>query len=181
MKNYTWRRCDLLKQMCVTAVNWVDTPTAIVRTNIQKTIGGYKASLPHSGDMEMWLRFAANGSVARIDAVQAIYRRHSTAMSNAYYIDKMHDYRQIQLAFDSFFDEFDDRLNNSRHLQIVARRALARRILFSGIGLLVQKRFNDGRRLIRAAMDMDPRLPYRPPFWHLLKAAFDRHRKNRRL
>jgi glycosyltransferase involved in cell wall biosynthesis len=176
MQNYTWKRHDLLKQMCETALNWLSTPAAIARTNTQKTIGGYRASLPHSGDMEMWLRFAANGSVARINAVQGIYRKHSTAMSNAYYADKMHDYRQIKLAFDSFFDEYDNRLNHSRSLRIVACRALARRIFVSGIGLLVRKRLKDGWRLIRASMDMDPRLRYRPPLWHLLKVAFDAYR-----
>ena len=82
MQDYTWERHDLLKQLCVTTIN-ISTCTAIARTKTQKTIGGYRAALPHSGDMEMWLRFAANGSVARINAVQGIYRKHSTAMSNA--------------------------------------------------------------------------------------------------
>jgi glycosyltransferase involved in cell wall biosynthesis len=171
MQSYTWKRHDLLKQMCMTATNWLSTPAAIARTNTQKTIGGYRASLPHSGDMEMWLRFSANGSVALINAVQGIYRKHSTAMSNAYYVDKMHDYWQIKLAFDSFFDEYDSRLNNSRSLRVVARRALARRIFVSGIGLLGRRRLNDGRRLIRASMDMDHRLRYLPPLWQLLKVT----------
>src|SRR5690242_10494939 len=83
-----WQRYDLLKQLCVTTVN-ISTCTAIARTKTQKTIGGYRASLPHCCDMEMWLRFAANGSVARINAVQGIYRKHSAAMSNAYYADRM--------------------------------------------------------------------------------------------
>jgi glycosyltransferase involved in cell wall biosynthesis len=170
VQNYTWKRHDLLKQLCVTTIN-IPTCTAIARTKTQKTIGGYRASLPHSGDMEMWLRFAANGSVARINAVQGIYRRHSVAMSNAYYVDRMRDYWQTKLAFDSFFDDYENSLNNSRSLRIVVRRALARRIFASGIGLLVRRRLNDGRRLIRASMDMDPRLRYRPPLWHLLKVA----------
>jgi hypothetical protein len=97
-------------------------------------------------------------------------------MSNAYYVDKMHDYWQIKLAFDSFFDEYDSRLDNSRSLRVVARRALAKRIFVSGIGLLGRRRLNDGRRLIRASMDMDPRLRYRPPLWQLLKVAFDAYR-----
>jgi hypothetical protein len=35
--------------------------------------------------------------------------------------------------------------------------------------LLRRGRLNDGLRLIRGAMDMDHRLRYLPPFWHLLK------------
>ena len=170
VKDYTWGRHDLLKQLCVTVTS-ISTCTAIARTKTQKTIGGYRASLPHSGDMEMWLRFAANGSVAHINAVQGIYRKHSAAMSNAYYVDKMRHFWQVKQAFDGFFDEYENRLDNSRSLRIVTHHALARRIFVSGIGLLVRRRLNDGWRLIRASIDMDPRLRYRPPLWLLLNVA----------
>jgi glycosyltransferase involved in cell wall biosynthesis len=168
-QNYTWTSQDLLKEMCTTATNFVPTPTAIARTNTQKAIGGYRESLPHSGDMEMWLRFAASGSVARINAVQAIYRRHSAAMSNAYFAEIVADYRQIQVAFESFFDEYGDRLDTSRDLKGVARRALAERVFRRGIGLLRRGRLDDGLRLLREAMAMDRRLRYFPPLWQLLR------------
>ncbi|MCK1607121.1 glycosyltransferase [Bradyrhizobium sp. 166] len=167
--NYTWARQDLLKEMCTTATNFVPTPTAIARTSTQKAIGGYRASLPHSGDMEMWLRFAASGSVARINAVQAIYRKHSTAMSNAYFAERISDYRQCQLAFEGFFDEYEDRLGTSRGLRGVARRALAERVFRHGIGLLRWGRVKDSLRLMREAMAMDRRLRYYPPLWRVLK------------
>jgi glycosyltransferase involved in cell wall biosynthesis len=168
-KNYTWTRHDLLNEMCATSINIVPTPTAIVRTVVQKAIGGYRPSLPHSGDLEMWLRFAANGSVARINTVQAIYRKHSTAMSNAYFAERLSDYRQCQLAFESFFDEYDGRLDNLRGLRVIARRALGERVFRNGITLLRRGRLNEGLRLIRAAMGMDQRLRYVPPLWRLMK------------
>src|SRR4051794_17612091 len=43
--------------------NQVATCSAVVRTKLQKSLGGYRRDLPHAGDMEMWLRFAAHGSV----------------------------------------------------------------------------------------------------------------------
>ena len=168
-QDYTWTSQDLLKEMCTTATNFVPTPTAIARTSTQKAIGGYRASLPHSGDMEMWLRFAASGSVAHINAVQAIYRKHSAAMSNAYFAEIISDYRQVQLAFDSFFDEYGDRLGTSRDLQGVARRAIAERVFRRGIALLRRGRLDDGLRLMREAMSMDRRLRYFPPLWEMLR------------
>ena len=42
----------------------MSTPSAIVRTSAQHRVGGYRPELPHSGDLEMWLRLAAVGSVA---------------------------------------------------------------------------------------------------------------------
>jgi glycosyltransferase involved in cell wall biosynthesis len=64
--------------------NWVATATAITRTAVQKKLGGYLAALPHSGDMEMWLRFALRSHVAYVDVPQAVYRQHETNMSRAY-------------------------------------------------------------------------------------------------
>jgi glycosyltransferase involved in cell wall biosynthesis len=163
----TWARHDLISDICATGTNLVATPTAIGRTNVQKDIGGYKESLPHSGDMEMWLRFAAHGAVARIDAVQAIYRRHSSAMSHAYFARMSSDYRQRQQAFDSFFDEYDHRLINSRVLRSGAGRVMANRAFRCGIGLIRRGHLNEGFQLVRAATD--DRLRYFSPVWKLAK------------
>jgi glycosyltransferase involved in cell wall biosynthesis len=64
--------------------NRVATATAIARTTVQKQLGGYLPALPHSGDMEMWLRFALNSRVVYVDALQAVYRLHETSMSHNY-------------------------------------------------------------------------------------------------
>jgi hypothetical protein len=149
---YTWSRHNLMNAICATATNLVATPTAIGRTRVQRAIGGYKESLPHSGDMEMWLRFAACGAVARIDAVQAIYRKHASAMSNAYFARMLSDYRQREQAFDSFFGEYADRLANAGALQSQARRTMANQALRCGLGLVRRGHLNDGGQLIRAGI-----------------------------
>ena len=64
--------------------NWVATATAITRTTVQKKLGGYLAALPHSGDLEIWLRFALRSRVAYLDVPQAIYRLHENNMSRGY-------------------------------------------------------------------------------------------------
>ncbi|MCK1716805.1 glycosyltransferase [Bradyrhizobium sp. 141] len=168
-ENRSWRRQDLIKEMCTTARNDVPSATAIARTRTQKAIGGYRTSLPHAGDMEMWLRFAAHGTVAQIDAVQGIYRKHSSAMSNAYFAKRILDYRQCLLAFESFFDDCEERVPNSRSLRAQARHTLAHQVFRSGIGLLRRGRLRDGLCYIREAMTMDRRLRYFPPVWRVLK------------
>jgi hypothetical protein len=67
------------------ADNLVTTCTAVVRTELQKILGGYRHELPHTGDMEMWLRFAAHASVGFISAYQGVYRQHTANMSTTYY------------------------------------------------------------------------------------------------
>jgi glycosyltransferase involved in cell wall biosynthesis len=166
----TWARQDVVEEMCNSAENFIVTPTAIARTCIQKAIGGYNASLPHSGDMEMWLRFAAHGAVARINAEQAIYRKHSSAMSNSYFAEMLPDYQQRKQAFDSFFEEYSGSLPELRALRQQAYRMLARRGFQSGIRFLRRGRFSSSFRLLQWSIVLDPRLPYLPLIWQLIKS-----------
>ena len=66
------------------AFNNVATATAVVRTSLQKQFGGYHPDLPHTADMEMWLRFALHGSVGFIDTAQAVWRGHEKNMSRTF-------------------------------------------------------------------------------------------------
>ena len=85
--------------------NIVPTPTAVIRTELQKRVGGYLPELPHSGDMEMWLRLAAHASVGILESFQAVYRRHRCNMSIAYYRTEgsLPDLQQRKAALDCFF------------------------------------------------------------------------------
>jgi glycosyltransferase involved in cell wall biosynthesis len=90
------------------ARNCVPTPAAVVRTAVQKSVGGYRPDLPHAGDMEMWLRLAAHGDVGISQVFHAVYRRHSDNMSLNYM--KSHwlpDLEQRQAALASFFRTAD--------------------------------------------------------------------------
>lgn len=163
LQRSTWARHDLLSDSCAYGGNLVQTPTAIVRTSIQKAIGGYRASLPHSADLEMWLRFAARGAVVRLDGVQAIYRRHSSNMSNDYYRSELGDFEQRKLAFDNFFLEHVHHLRDGYRLQEEADCMLARKAFWSGVIRLCRGQIEAGRRLLRFAFGLDPTLRYRPP------------------
>jgi glycosyltransferase involved in cell wall biosynthesis len=87
------------------STNFVPTPTAIVRTGLQKRLGGYRTELPHTGDMEMWLRLAAHSSVGVFDTYQAVWRCHGDNMQLAYYCDnyQLPDLEQRKAALDCFF------------------------------------------------------------------------------
>jgi len=82
--------------------NVVPTPTAVVRTSAQKRVGGYCHELPHSGDMAMWLRLAAEGDVGFVNAAQAVYRMHSRNMSRSYSSSRLPDVLQRRAAIDHF-------------------------------------------------------------------------------
>jgi hypothetical protein len=84
--------------------NLVPTPTALIRTELQKRLGGYRRELPHAGDMEMWLRMAVHASVGVLGASQAVYRRHAVNMSLVYRAHGLlGDLQQRKTALDCFF------------------------------------------------------------------------------
>lgn len=86
------------------ATNIVPTPTAIVRTELQKFVGGYRHDLPHSGDMEMWMRLAGHAAVGFVCDYQAAYRQHGSNMSLSCYGDNiMRDLWQRKKALDAVF------------------------------------------------------------------------------
>ena len=55
-----------------------------MRTSVQKQVGGYDRRLPHTGDLEMWMRLAAHSDVGYIRGVdQAFYRMHDQNMTKS--------------------------------------------------------------------------------------------------
>lgn len=81
-------------QHCCEVGNPVPTPCAVVRTRLQQQIGGYRADLPHTGDMEMWMRFAVHGDIGVFKAVQGFYRWHQGNMSTRYYSSVLSDQKE---------------------------------------------------------------------------------------
>jgi hypothetical protein len=120
--------------------NIVPTSTAVVRTKLQKRVGGYRTELPHSADMEMWLRLAACSSVGRVRARQAVYRQHGENMSRGYRAQcGMQDLQQRLEAFQWFFRTCGNAVADSQPL----RRRLYRSLGCSAIGF-ASTAFNEG-------------------------------------
>lgn len=96
----------------------VRTPTAVVRTELQKRVGGYRPELPHAGDMEMWLRLAAHAAVGFVAVDQAVYRRHSGNMSLSYDLShSLPDLEQRNAVFDFFFKHCGHLLSDATSLK----------------------------------------------------------------
>lgn len=154
-----WRVVSGAKFMRLSgARNIVPTPTAVVRTSLQKEVGGYRPELPHSGDMELWLRLAARSSIGIIDVYQAVYRRHTSNMSLAYRQQGwLPDLEQRQAALQSFF-RCCGALPHVRSLRTDMIRSLALEALS-----LASSAFNTGEtdiaeRICRFATSTDPRV-----------------------
>ncbi|MGO9959486.1 MAG: glycosyltransferase family 2 protein [Solirubrobacteraceae bacterium] len=124
-----WPGLDWLRIVCRLGHSVVTAPEVVVRTSVQKAIGGYLHHLPHTGDLEMWMRFALNSDIAFIKgADQAYYRIHGANMT----VERVPivDLRQRKAAYDAIFESFSDQIPDAEQLRREAGRSLAKDALW---------------------------------------------------
>jgi len=122
---------EWLEGRCQSGHNVITSPEVVVRGSVQRAVGGYRPELPHSGDLEMWLRIAAVSNIAYVRGVpQAFYRVHSESMQRTKYKTRLIDFVQRKAAFDIFFSHYQDTTGNASRLHDTANRALASEALW---------------------------------------------------
>ena len=106
--------------------NPVPTPTVLVRTAVQHAIGGYRDDLPHTGDMELWMRFAAHGPIGFVDARQGYYRWHGQNMQTRYAgAGQLDDLRQRLAAWRAIMESCRHLIPAADALSLRAARCIA--------------------------------------------------------
>ncbi len=110
--------------------NPVTTPTLVVRTSLQKRVGGCDPRLPQAADMEGCMRLAANADVGFIrGADQAYYRLHEQNMSKA--VSALMDLRQRRSVFEMVLDRYGERLPDAKRLSDMVHRQLSKEALWA--------------------------------------------------
>lgn len=150
--------------------NIVRTPTAVVRTQVQKRLGGYRNELPHSGDMEMWLRLASFGSVAIVNESQAVYRRHRRNMSLEY--NRLLDLRQRKAALDIFFEFCIHRFKHADVLQRKLAHLLATESVWAASAAFNDGEFATSDQLTQFAVEGYPTIRRSIPWFTLAGKKF---------
>lgn len=117
-----------LRRRFATTHGCITSPEAVTRTALQQRIGGFDPDLPHSADIEMWMRFALHADVGYLRGVdQAYYRVHGANMSSAYYDRSgLGDLRQRLAAYESTLRRANGQLPDSDRLGRRFRRNIAR-------------------------------------------------------
>ena len=122
---------------CRSTENSVFQSSVVMRTSLIKQIGNFHRELPHTADMEMWLRVALCADVGYIGhSYQAYYRSHSAAMHVTRFGSASADLIQVREAFEILFREQRARIVNADELEASISRTLARRALDSACRLL---------------------------------------------
>jgi glycosyltransferase involved in cell wall biosynthesis len=124
-----WPRQQWLRIVCCLGHAVTSTPGVVVRTSVQRTIGGYLPELPHTADFEMWMRFAVYTDIAYVrGADQAWYRIHDTNMTTER-IPTV-DFRQRKAAYDSLFATYGALIPDRDYLKRKANRKMAKQALW---------------------------------------------------
>ncbi len=140
------RGLDWIAARCRDGRNPTWSPEVMVRTGLQRAVGGYKPELPRSGDLEMWMRFAASSNVAKIlDSDQAYYRLHPHGMHVRSY-GLLETLTERKTGFDVFFDEHPG-LSQRTTLHRLADRRAARDALWRACMALDNGQIGEGEAL----------------------------------
>jgi glycosyltransferase involved in cell wall biosynthesis len=158
-----------LETVCATTINPVGTAAAFVRTRLQKELGGYRPELPHSGDLEVWMRFAARSAIAWTETPLAVRRLHGRNMSIGYDATYLQDYVQRRAAIDTFFADFGDQVPNGSRLHRTANGALAEQMFWTGIAQFCRGNSATARVLLGLSFELRPAFRFLPPLHRLMK------------
>jgi glycosyltransferase involved in cell wall biosynthesis len=177
---------SFVAELCETGSNPVNTPTAIVRARLLGEVGGYRSELPHTADLELWLRCAARSAVGILDAEQAYKRMHGRNMQLDYTVGALRDLDGLKAAFDTFFRNDGGCVHDGQRLHAAALRALGERGFWAASAAFDRGDAASCRELLAFALANDSDLTSRREWarwrwkqrlglrlWHLLRPVAD--------
>ncbi len=121
-----WRGRDWLDLRYRRAHNCIRQPEAVVRCSVLKLVGNYNPNLPHTSDLEMWLRLAAISDVGRINRWdQGYYRVHPDSMQHTVNSGLLTDLIGRREAFLSEALAGSTRSSRGENLEEIVRKELS--------------------------------------------------------
>jgi hypothetical protein len=163
-----WPGLEWLRIMCRYGYTVVSGPAVVVRTTVHHQVGGYLPELPHTGDVEMWMRLAAHADVAYLrGADQAYYRIHGEQMTVKRVM--LVDLRQRKAAYDALFAAHAERIPHADRLRRRANRALAKEALWGACRAYERRRMDTVpvAELLQFARATYPDVRRLPEYWGL--------------
>ena len=125
-----WAGRDWLAKRCRATTNSISSPEVVLRTSLVRQLGGFRPELPHTGDLEFWMRCAVHADVGYVrSAHQAIYRIHPGSMLRTHYASALVDLRARREAFDLLFRSEEQFIEAPDELRAAVSRGLAREAL----------------------------------------------------
>jgi hypothetical protein len=163
-----WPGAEWLTLRCRLAVNCISQPEAVIRSSAIRTVGEYNAKLPHTSDLEMWLRLAAVSDVGRINGIdQGYYRVHPDSMQRTVNVGILTDIVGRREAFISALAAAG--LRGTAELEAMVRRKLAEQALDAACRAYDRDRVEPvtEEELVEFAIETFPATATLPEWWGL--------------
>jgi hypothetical protein len=125
-----WRGREWLGLSVRRARCFISSPEVVMRREALVQAGSYDPRLPHSGDLDLWLRTALHWDIGRVNGPdQALYRVHDSNMHLTTYAGWLTDLQERRTTFELLFDEHAPDRPEVTALRPALQRALARESL----------------------------------------------------
>lgn len=151
-----WRGDEWIAAQCRRGLSCIYSPEVVVRTRVQAAVGGYTAELPHTADLEMWLRIAGVSDVGRVNGpTQALRRLHETSMMHTRFGSIADDIRERKRAYERFFEGPGIAIPNGLYCLNTALCGLAEEAIGTACDVVMSE--GEGRKvdeLVELARDM---------------------------
>lgn len=133
---------EFIQRTCFDSFCDVGSAAWIIRTSALKEAGeaGHYRSTLRTADFEMYLRLAMVGDVASCNRVLGIRRIHDAEMSALYNKQRVLDFKDHEVAFDSFFSHEGAALPGAEQLHALSRRAMGDYAYWYGMSQLLRGR-----------------------------------------
>lgn len=121
-----WSGRDWVAQCCRSGNNAISQPEVVMRTEHLRRAGPLSEDLPHTFDLNIWLRLASLGDVGRVNGpTQGYYRVHDQSLQRTVHSGQLFGLRARRAAFDAALAAGGCGLSDVSELHAAARRALA--------------------------------------------------------
>jgi hypothetical protein len=121
-----WDGETWIAQMCRRGANIIVNPEAVLRRSVMDELVGYRADLPQSADMELWMRAATLANVGRVNGPpQGFYRVHDANMHLNDFQGLLTEMRARRDTFRTFFAREGTELSAPDKLRERASRTIA--------------------------------------------------------
>lgn len=154
-----WSGEQWLRLIARGGANVISQPEVVIRREALDQVGDYNEELPHTSDMEMWLRLACRWDVARVNGpAQGYYREHDQSMQRTVNAGWTTDLRGRLDAYESALGSAPRDMPARAELLATARHRMGRTALGEAISAYDRGRTGtvDVGELLRIAMDADP-------------------------
>jgi len=163
-----WRGIDWLSISAKRGRSFISSPEVVMRMEALREVGEYDGRLPHSADLDVWLRTALRWDIARVNGpAQALYRVHDANMHLTAYAGWLTDLRERRKTFNLLFDQHAPDREDVTSLRPLTMRALARESLRRALAAHRDSAPPDVvSQYVRFAVETDPGIQS-TTWWHL--------------